>query len=430
MTNPATYRARLRFRLQKKLDVDANEYRLQVAGREVVLTPPVPDLTIRESEWLIMNARGFASGDEARQFGRKLRAALEVSAAAARVGVDAGRDLATSRLGQAVREQIANDTGALVRDNIHGLDVFPDHPNTCIFNFTATGTVHARPEPLLTDLNELHESAGEPSPKVADVIMLLNYALMRPEPVAQIVFAVSAVESLGQDQTWTRGSRRADRRPLMNVVIQCAARKQPGAGSFRVPDGRSILFLARPDLAPNDGHAYARPDDPSDDGRTWRARLLAYSREAKSNPLNLLPAYRLYAHNAYRSLVDRFGMGRVFILSAGWGLIPAEFLTPDYNITFRASAAPWNRRPQRDGYENDFRIVPDDGASMLFLGGKDYVPQFCELTKGLRGAKTVFFNSTRRPDLPPGFRAVRFETTTRTNWHYECASALIAGDRT
>lgn len=37
-----TWRARLRFRLQKKLTIEANEHRLQVAGHEVVLTPPTP----------------------------------------------------------------------------------------------------------------------------------------------------------------------------------------------------------------------------------------------------------------------------------------------------------------------------------------------------------------------------------------------------
>jgi hypothetical protein len=45
-----------------------------------------------------MNARGFTSEQEARQFGRKLRTALETSAVAERVGVDPGQDLATSGL--------------------------------------------------------------------------------------------------------------------------------------------------------------------------------------------------------------------------------------------------------------------------------------------------------------------------------------------
>ena len=85
MKTPTTWRARLRFRLQKKLTIEASEHRLQVAGCDVVLTPATPNLRIDDSSWLIMNTRGFASEDEARDFGRKLKAALEVSAGATRV---------------------------------------------------------------------------------------------------------------------------------------------------------------------------------------------------------------------------------------------------------------------------------------------------------------------------------------------------------
>lgn len=206
MTETVTWRARLRFRLQKKIRIEGNEHRLQIAGREVVLTPPTPDLKIMDSDWLIMNARGFASEDEARQFGNGLKTALEVSAVAARVGVDTGRNLATSALGKIVKDALAPE-GAHVRDNIHGLDVFPDHPNTGIFTMNATGIVHAAPDPFLSDLDAIVQAAVTPSKPVADVILLLNYALMRPEPVAQIVFAVSAVESLGQDESWSKDQK-------------------------------------------------------------------------------------------------------------------------------------------------------------------------------------------------------------------------------
>src|SRR5690349_10318868 len=145
MTDTVPWRVRLRFRLQKKIRIDANEQRLQIAGHEVVLTPPTPDLKILDSAWLIMNARGFASEDEAKQFGQKLKTALEVSSVAARVGVDTGRNLATAGLGKIVKDALA-EQGARVRDNIHGLDVFPDHPDTRIFNMDATGIVHTAPD--------------------------------------------------------------------------------------------------------------------------------------------------------------------------------------------------------------------------------------------------------------------------------------------
>ena len=106
--------------------------------------------------------------------------------------------------------------------------------------------------------------------------------------------------------------------------------------------------------------------------------------------------------------------------------IPAPFLTPNYDITFSASAGAWKRRRKDDRYA-DFCLMGDDGDEIIFLGGKDYFPLFCRLTGALRGRKTVFFNSSDRPDLPAGFTPVWYRTTTRTNWHYECARDLVAG---
>jgi hypothetical protein len=91
----------------------------------------------------------------------------------------------------------------LLRDNVHGVDVFPDDPNIRIFNVSATATVLTEPEPFLGDLNVFFDVAADASQKARDVILLLNYALMNPDPIAQIVFGISAVEMLGQDERWS-----------------------------------------------------------------------------------------------------------------------------------------------------------------------------------------------------------------------------------
>jgi len=224
----ATYRARLRFRLLKKLSIDASEYRLAVAGREVVLAAPIPDTLIRDSDWLVMNARGFSTEDEAQDFGRKLRSAIELASVSTRLGIDAGRDLATSGLARAIKDQIAKETGTLARDNVHGLDVFEDDSNVRIFNLNATGTVHAMPDPFLPMVAELHGVAASASDRARDVILLLNYSLMRPEPVAQIVFAFSAVEMLGQSESWT-----GDQKRLLSEVAEAAERSSTGSAGER-----------------------------------------------------------------------------------------------------------------------------------------------------------------------------------------------------
>jgi hypothetical protein len=213
----------------------------------------------------------------------------------------------------------------------------------------------------------------------------------------------------------------------MIVVIQCAARKHPDASHLVTSDGRPIDFVAHPELAPaQDNRLYARPDDISENGMSWRAKLWNYNKSQKDNPLRLCPAYKLYKNKAYGLLVNRFGLESVYILSAGWGLIRSDFLTPYYDITFSQSADPYMRRRRTDRYD-DFRMIPDGVKDeILFIGGKDYLPLFCQLTNKAEGKRVVFFNSANVPRLE-GCVFKRFETRTQTNWHYECANALLSG---
>lgn len=217
----------------------------------------------------------------------------------------------------------------------------------------------------------------------------------------------------------------------MRIIIQCAKSKQSNAGSFE-EDGKRVVFVANPELAPpEDGKLYARPDDISDNGQTWRERLVEYNQAGSNNPLHLLPAGQLYAHRIYSGLVDKFGANNIFILSAGWGLIRADFLTPDYDITFSQSGAPYTKRGKRDNYR-DFNQLPDDGESVCFLGGKGYHRLCSALLHGYSGSKILYYQSTpREATIAPlrlnGFECKPYETNTRTNWHYECAHALADG---
>ena len=157
----------------------------------------------------------------------------------------------------------------------------------------------------------------------------------------------------------------------MIVVIQCAGSKQCGAGRLQTPDGQPVVFVASPAEArqakPNEPCAYARPDDvapddpnmPAESGMTWRDKLQIYNeqyRETGDNPYRLCTAHQLYQHPTYRELVDGFGIRSVYILSAGWGLIPASFLTPYYDITLTKGVEPYKRRKPSDHY-NDFALL-------------------------------------------------------------------------
>lgn len=221
----------------------------------------------------------------------------------------------------------------------------------------------------------------------------------------------------------------------MIAVIQCAGRKSSDVGHLKRRDGTKVMFVAEPSIAPPQPDCvFARPDDISDDCTTWRQVLVRYNAHPGNNPLGLKPAFELYKNPAYRALVNELGVSKVFILSAGWGLIGASFLTPNYDITFNAATRrkhPWKFRKWDNHYEDLCRLPSDTGEPVVFFGGKDYVPLFSRLTDGIASKRTVFYRTSTRPEMAsrpphaPGCDLEAFPTNTSTNWHYGCVKAFL-----
>jgi hypothetical protein len=214
----------------------------------------------------------------------------------------------------------------------------------------------------------------------------------------------------------------------MIFVIQCAGSKRPDAGHLVSSAGKPVIFVANPEAAPaDDEFVHARPDDPSGNGTSWRDMLLKYNEEGQDNPLRLSPAYQLYEDPTYERLVKRFGGQNVYILSAGWGLINAHFLTPCYDITFAYKKGQKYKQRQKTDRYHDFRMLPDQTREpIVFFGGKAYLPLFIELTSSVKGKKTVFYNSGDVPPTP-GCELRRFPARRNTNWQYDCANDVIDG---
>lgn len=223
---------------------------------------------------------------------------------------------------------------------------------------------------------------------------------------------------------------------MTKIIIQCAKSKQRDAGSFSTPletIKRTIKFVAAPSQAPkNRDYLHARPDDVCEgQSHTWRDRLVEYNETYQNkgeNPDDLLPAYQLYTNPAYGALVDKFGAENVFILSAGWGLVGANFLLPDYDITFSGAknVKAFAKRQKGDSYK-DFNQLPDDGTESIFLGGQAYQPLLCDLMAAHKSKKTIFYKGTTEPRLPRDFKLKRYDAKRSTNWHYSCVNDLVAG---
>ena len=225
----------------------------------------------------------------------------------------------------------------------------------------------------------------------------------------------------------------------MKIVIQCASSKNvdknSDSGFMKTSAGKRVMFVGDPSIAPYDSNCqYAKPDDPAGNGDSWRDRLRVCNKNYpktrdNTNPHGLLPAGQLYKHKTYGDLVEKYGVENIYTLSAGWGLIPARFLTPNYDITYSSSAKGSNaykRRRKEDVYD-DFSLLPNsETIPVVFFGGKDYQQSFCNLTKGYRGERICFYNSINKPNMD-GVTLKRYDTSTRTNWHYQCAQAFMDG---
>lgn len=215
----------------------------------------------------------------------------------------------------------------------------------------------------------------------------------------------------------------------MKVVIQCSSSKSKRAGSFTL-SGRHVKFVAHPELHTdlNGKTALFRPDDLNPTTLiTWRDHLLVYNQRSE-NPGLLLQAVNLYAPEIYRRLLQHVGVGNLFILSAGWGLIKADFLVPDYDITFSFQAEPWKRRTKDDEFHDFVQLAQGDitaGEQVYFFGGKDYLPLYYSVIKNLVARKVIYFTSNHIP-RENGFEYIHYGFRG-TNWHYRCAKDFIEG---
>ncbi|MGL2999401.1 hypothetical protein [Flavobacterium sp. RSSB_23] len=175
------------------------------------------------------------------------------------------------------------------------------------------------------------------------------------------------------------------------------------------------------------------PDDIKENSETtWRDYLID-----NQNDKNLLEAYRLYVPrtlpNVYLESHNRF-MANLYILSAGWGLVRANYRLPKYDITFsKATNVSLNARRNFNTtqYQDFNQLDKNDDNDIVFIGSPDYIPLFIHLTENLKNRKIIYWKKKNTPNtypLPNNSFLYRFYlTTTNTNWYYELARDFCSG---
>lgn len=172
-------------------------------------------------------------------------------------------------------------------------------------------------------------------------------------------------------------------------------------------------------------------------GMTWQEKLEQYNKQ-EENSDRLKKAGELYKPRIYLKLVEHFGLENVFILSAGWGLVRADFYLPSYDITFLQSAETCKKRIY--GKDNDkfanFNHLYEIKDSLInevlyFFGGIQYLNMYYDVTSQLPCQKIIYYKSERL-DLDnnrvKGYRYTKYITPRVQNWHYSCAEDFILMD--
>lgn len=163
-----------------------------------------------------------------------------------------------------------------------------------------------------------------------------------------------------------------------NFVLCCCDKKKR-ANTFNF-EGERPVFYASGNYTP-----YGKP---SADENTW-------SHIVKSQKYGGTKAYELYTGNkiynyAYNKLGDR-----LFILSSGWGIMPATFKLPMYHITWAQNARGSTMfRDRNDARWEDWTLddhnIKDDGHYMILLAGRDYIRQFLHCTSNIKKRCIVY----------------------------------------
>lgn len=216
----------------------------------------------------------------------------------------------------------------------------------------------------------------------------------------------------------------------MKIIIQCASRKHKKAPTFKLDDGRNVTFVAQPDLVESRGDQFfCRPDDikVTETQESWRAYLTKYNNEG-TNRAELMRAGDLYCVEEYQTLIKKFGYEDIYILSAGWGLIRADFLIPFYDITFCTKAEKHLIRRSNDKYADYNHLIenlnPDE--DIYFFGGLDYLPLYYRLTQQIQGRKVIYYCS-KNLKMKTGYHYIKYSHPKgrNTNWHLGCIMDFI-----
>jgi hypothetical protein len=203
----ATYGARIRFFLDpsERLNHEAESFEIQLDGVSWRLAPfgnsPENEhpRKLNEADHLVLTARGFSSEESAQEHGSRAKAALSLCGAILRIGIDVGRDSSDFVPTDYWKEQVRQNTGKQLHNDLHGLTIYPEQPPAILVHGSVTPTVARCFERFEKSLVRAHTTAAQ-TPRLQLALELYARSHFETSVRTRFLSLINAVEAVSVQQ--------------------------------------------------------------------------------------------------------------------------------------------------------------------------------------------------------------------------------------
>ncbi len=225
-----TYRMRFEFLISTYFGVDARELEFELAGRPAVLKS-VQERPLKEVGAVTIQVGGFHDDSEAREFGHRLQRATTLAATKTDLGIDVGKNHNRTTASEKMRDAYFKKHGRVLRNRVHGIDVFKEYPPVHIIVVEGYGTVTIRPQIFLQELEASFTAWSKPvAVDLEKALRLRAQANHAGDNLVRMLLAVASVEALTPEESWT------DKQKEMLQSFADAARSFPGATESEIEE--------------------------------------------------------------------------------------------------------------------------------------------------------------------------------------------------
>lgn len=92
-------------------------------------------------------------------------------------------------------------------DDVHGVDVYADVPNTFVMFGEATATTSFDPTKIIEPLESMGKGINKIEQRALEAAFLMNAAYIAQHPVAMLTLSVAAVEMLAAGEQWNAAQK-------------------------------------------------------------------------------------------------------------------------------------------------------------------------------------------------------------------------------